>query len=525
MPGMVEDYLRVALRVALAGAIQELLATKDPDEENEENIQGGDEMVKVETQEPEKVHVAEVIRHGDKIVVPPPIPLKAAIEILQRQLKYESETVTITEDFRTFVWDGANALRLAMERRYGWVSAERSMGWFGSEPPQLIAVESGVGETVNIAWGEFSVPGITGRITTDARMNEGTLQFRLVAKVLRMHEHEIKALANDVREILRNESLYKGKAIKIRFTDQANKSIQMPQPKFLSLDGVREDELVFSSDVAEAIAVNLFTPIEHREECAAHGIPFKRGVLLGGKFGVGKTLVAYVLAKKCVDNGVTYIYCENINDFADVIQFAAQYQPAVVFCEDIDRVVSGERDIDVDRILNTIDGIESKRTQVMVVLTTNNVDAIHQAMIRPGRLDAVIHVTEPDAEAVIRLIQQYGRGLVSSDENLARVGTILRGQIPAVVREVVERAKLSAIRCAKGGPLQIRARDLETASVTMKMQLDLLNRKQKPEPSELAKLGNAIGLHIASGMHDAIDQLKDNEGAEALDTLAATGTD
>src|SRR5690606_20126549 len=131
-----------------------------------------------------------------------------------------------------------------------------------------------------------------------------------------------------------------------------------------------------------------------------------------------------------VQNGITYLYVPRADELKDAIEFAKLYQnPAsVVFCEDIDRVTKGERSVAMDDILNIIDGIDTKTANIMVVLTTNHMDNINPAMLRPGRLDAVIPVTPPDAKAVERLIRVYAKGAVRADEDLAHVGATLAGR-------------------------------------------------------------------------------------------------
>lgn len=457
-----------------------------------------------ESKKAKKVHVVDVVRVGEKLILPAAMKIIDAIEVLQRRLKYEEEQVVITEQIDGFVWDGAYAFARAMEKRYGWVSAEPT-GFFQDNPPKLISVEISATETVNVPWGKFTVPGVDGFVQTSYTQNrDGMIVFQIQAQVKRMFEGEVKELAKATRDLLKETSIYKGKAIKLRFRDEDGEKTPLPIPKFLDVSTVDENLLVFPEHTRKAVNTNLFKPLTHRAQCARYGIPFKRGVLLAGPYGTGKTFAAYVAARKATENGISYIYCENVADFQDVIQFAAQYAPAVVFCEDIDRVVSGERDVTIDQILNTIDGIESKTTQVMVVLTTNAVERIHQAMIRPGRLDAVIEVERPDGIAVEKLIRQYGKGLIPAEENLAGVGELLQGQIPAVIREVVERSKLSAIPDNAEDVLVLHADNLEEAARTMTGQLALLNREERVTPSELQKLGNAIGISVQAGMEYAV---------------------
>src|SRR6202000_3403134 len=118
----------------------------------------------------------------------------------------------------------------------------------------------------------------------------------------------------------------------------------------------------------------------------------------------------------------SFVMCTQTQDFADCVRFAHNYQPAIVFCEDIDRETDGSRDEELDAILNTIDGVDSKNTEIMLVLTTNEVQNIHPAMLRPGRLDALLTLDYPDSEAVGRLIRHYSGDLLPEGEGLRLVG-------------------------------------------------------------------------------------------------------
>ncbi len=171
-------------------------------------------------------------------------------------------------------------------------------------------------------------------------------------------------------------------------------------------------------------------------------IPLKRGILLEGPYGCGKTMSANVTSKICIENGWTFILLDDVGALKDALLFAQRYAPAVVFSEDIDRVIE-QRDDRGNDLLNTIDGILAKDSQVITVLTTNFVEKLDKAMLRPGRLDAVISLRAPDADSVQRLVNIYARGLLADGENLIAVGEALAGNIPATIREVVERSKLA----------------------------------------------------------------------------------
>src|SRR3546814_9239016 len=164
-------------------------------------------------------------------------------------------------------------------------------------------------------------------------------------------------------------------------------------------------------------------------------------------------MAATVASRLAVDAGVTYVYIPRADELPDAIEFAKQYQsPAcVIFCEDVDRVTNGDRSVEMDDILNLLDGIDTKNNHIITVLTTNDLQSINPAMLRPGRLDAVIDVTPPDAQAVEKLLRLYGGDAIAADTNLEEAGRVLAGNIPAVIAEVGKRAKLAQLRLQPAG--------------------------------------------------------------------------
>jgi transitional endoplasmic reticulum ATPase len=197
---------------------------------------------------------------------------------------------------------------------------------------------------------------------------------------------------------------------------------------------------------------------------------------------------------------------DDLKDLPKAVRFAQAYEPAVIFAEDIDRAVGEDRNAKANDILNTIDGIDSKDRELVVVLTTNNVDKIHPAMLRPGRLDAVVPVRPPDSMAVQKLIRLYGRGLIGAGESLHNAGDILQGQIPAVIREVVERSKLSAIARLDGKTalLQLTGPDLEVAARGMLSHLELIKPKLEDKRSNAEKAAELLGKTIGTTLATAV---------------------
>jgi transitional endoplasmic reticulum ATPase len=440
----------------------------------------------------EAVHHAEVVQHGEKIILPTGMEIPKAITVLNERLKYLSQRIELQETFDVFPWDGSKALAEVLKKRFGWASIEGKQSAFGKQPPAMVQMEVAPGVVESIPWGVFNVPNCEATLECDVGTANGRTCFRVSGALLRKDEKYVRGILAELREYLKYNSIYRGQAIKLRLTSDNGRPMAMPEPKFMNVSMVSREQLILSSDVMASVETNLFTPIERIKELRMNGLPVKRGVLLGGAYGTGKTLAAQVASKLAVDNGVTFIYIERASELAQAIKFAQQYQEpaAVVFCEDIDREMSGARDASMDEVLNIVDGLDTKNSNIIVVLTTNNLEGINQAMLRPGRLDAVIEVSPPDAKAVEQLLRYYGGSSIRGDVSLEAAGRELGGCIPAVIEEVVKRAKLAELRLtARGTSISFisEAALLESAK-TMKRQLQLLEPKVVDEEPTLREV-------------------------------------
>lgn len=456
------------------------------------------------------IAVTEIVRHGEQLILPEDMSLPQAMDLLERRAEYEKEITAFREEYDVLPYDGAHALAEVLINKFGWAPATSTPGFFGDTPPQLINVETAPNVFASVPWGRFSLPNIKGHIETSVAMKEGRFTFAIDANVLRMNEETVRSLFAEVREYLKTGSIYKGKAIKIRFLDNDGTPLRMPEPKFLDTSKINPDGLIYAADVQASVETNLFTPVSRAADCIANGIPVKRGILLSGTFGTGKTMAATVASRLAVDAGITYVYVPRANELSHAIEFAKQYQsPAcVIFCEDIDREVNGDRSVAMDDILNILDGIDTKNANIITVLTTNDLDSINAAMLRPGRLDAVIHVTPPDAAAVEKLVRLYGGAAIDADTDLSGVGVALDGTIPAVIAEVVKRAKLSQLRLQPVGSKveKISAEALTEAAKTMAAQITLLKARSEAKVV-VPTIDGILKGYIADGASEAGDRV------------------
>ena len=446
-----------------------------------------------------------IIHEGRQITLPADpkeMSLEEGISVLTRLNEQDQMKIAVHEVVEACILDGARALRLALRETFGWDQPVPKPSFFGPIAPNFMTLEVGYGQTEQVIWGRFGLPNLDAEsyIETGIHEQNGQMLFAINGAVKKKFAKDIKRLADLTRKIAREQSVYRGKAIRLPIDDEGELVMDFQHPiRFIDLSKADPMELIFSAITQEQVQTNLWNPIEHTEFCRTLNIPLKRGVLLEGPYGCGKTLTAYVTARKCEENGWTFCLVERVTALEDALKFARLYQPAVVFCEDIDKAVSGERTVEMDAILNIVDGAEAKSSELIVILTTNAVEKINKALLRPGRLDAVISVTAPDAAACDKLMRHYARGLIHAGSKLPESSKLLAGKIPAVIREVVERSKLAAL--SRPGfdisAVELTDQDLAIAARGMEMHLELLDgRKEKKSPT--------AGERIEAALHDIV---------------------
>jgi len=116
-------------------------------------------------------------------------------------------------------------------------------------------------------------------------------------------------------------------------------------------------------------------------------------------------------------------------------------------------------------------------------------------MLRPGRLDTVVSVRAPDKEAALRLVKMYAGDLLDPNYDLdqSHVGNLLANEIPAIIREVVERSKLAALRRnSDQDNVSLTPEDIEITAKSMKSHMNLLKTQEPDNRSEREKAAQIL---------------------------------
>lgn len=401
--------------------------------------------------------ISEVVRTGDKIVLPEGASIPEVIDSLKKQHQSEQQVVAVKAEVACPPWDGSLALQEAIKQHTGLLIQESGWGGVAGE----IDVEVELGKSISVRWGEFSLPGMGDEAMANTGVQydqtSGRWMFACIIKCKRKHQERARKILDTMRAIAANTSLHRGKAFSLKFVDDNGRQIAIPTPKFFQISN---EMPIFRRELEEAIERNVFVPLRHSDDLLAMGESLKRGVLFAGEYGTGKTMLASYIARVAVENGWTFMYVKESAELPHALREAIRLQPCVVFAEDVDRVAGLERTDEVNSLLNQLDGIESKNSRIMTVLTSNHADEINPAMRRPGRIDLILQVLPPDADTVIRMAHRFSHGGIEDGADLTLFGQTMAGSSPANVREAVGRARLESLRRTGSPKSQVNGDDL-----------------------------------------------------------------
>jgi len=455
---------------------------------------------------------------GTTLTIPEDAEVSAVILALQRQQELDEERIEISRTIDVMPWDGCIAVKEVVQKTFGFAHQRGATsgnniiipGFYGA---QVIPVQTPNGKT-DIPWGTFGIEQLHACVHSNITSVNGLAAYELTIHSLGKYRKKINTLIEEIEKYAKTHSIYHGQAMRINFYSLDGVKLQVPDITFLTTNPNMEKEWVYPKGIETAIRTNIVTPIIRTKDCQDNGIPVKRGVLLAGTYGTGKTLAGTVAAAKAVQAGWMFLLVDKAVELEDAMKFAAKFatkeRGVVVFCEDIDRVIKMDRTDHVDAILNIIDGADSKDKNIMVILTTNALGNINPAMLRPGRMDAIIQMQPPDAEAAQRLVRIYARELLSPNENLFEVGERLAGVIPAAIREVVERSKLTAISVGESGePIKITKSVLLDTIDSMHTELTIHQQTPPHQPTMeemLMNVAQAGGAGFASVMTGVMEK-------------------
>lgn len=206
---------------------------------------------------------------------------------------------------------------------------------------------------------------------------------------------------------------YRGAAVRLR----GNRAGGLGGLDFLDRPQFTARSLVVPTEVVQVLDGHAVAVSRRAERMRAAGLPVKRGLLLHGRPGTGKTHAARYLAAQLPEAALVVLTSDSLAHLRDLPELLRGIGSAIVLLDDVD-LIARSRDIGTGSraalfdLLAMMDDVPDA-ADVLFVLTTNRPDEVEAALAeRPGRVDRVVEIPLPDPECRRRLVDIYRQGLV-----------------------------------------------------------------------------------------------------------------
>ena len=216
-------------------------------------------------------------------------------------------------------------------------------------------------------------------------------------------------------------------------------------------------------DEEKAELIEIVDFLKNSKKYTDMGAKIPKGILLYGKPGTGKTLIAKAIAGEADVPFISMSGSEFIEMFAGLgasrvrklFSKARKLEPCIVFIDEIDAIgkkrdgqIGGndEREQTLNQLLTEMDGFEDN-TGVIILAATNRPESLDPALLRPGRFDRRVPVELPDLKGREDILKVHAKKIkVGDNVDYNKVARMASGASGAELANIVNEAALRAVR-------------------------------------------------------------------------------